>query len=155
MKSTKVTRYNCDFCNKRGFSAPHMAKHEKHCTLNPNRECRMCNLLANVFDADFERKTLAELIAMLPDSGPYNAVRDLDINRELTAAVIEAIPALRNAAGNCPACMMAALRLAHIPVPMAENFDFRKEMDSLMSDIRAERDPSYYGYPDYRVENSY
>jgi hypothetical protein len=147
MKSTKVTRYNCDFCNKRGFSAPHMAKHEKHCTLNPNRECRVCNLLINCRDSDFQSKPLAELIAILPDSAPFNAVTDLDINREhekLTAAVIEAIPALRKAAGDCPACMMAALRLARIPVPMAENFDFKKEMDSFMEDLRAERDQSYY-----------
>lgn len=147
MRMKKVNRYWCDFCNKAGLSAGHMSKHEKHCTLNPARECRMCRLLADGLDSDFERKTLAELIAILPDSGPCNAVTDIDINREhekLTEAVIEAIPMLRKASGNCPACMMAALRLAKIPVPMAENFDFKGEMDSLMVDICAERDASYW-----------
>lgn len=150
MKSKQVTRYNCDFCNKRGFSAPHMAKHEKHCTLNPDRECRMCRLLADGLDGDFERNTLAELIAILPDSTRYHEVKDIDVNREhekFSADVMEAIPALRKASGNCPACMMAALRLAKIPVPMAENFDFKKEIDSIMEDVRAEQRENYnYAY---------
>lgn len=36
--------YYCDFCKKKGMSAASMSKHEKHCTLNSNRQCRLCIL---------------------------------------------------------------------------------------------------------------
>lgn len=149
MKSKTVTRYNCDFCNKRGFSSPHMAKHEKHCTLNPARECRMCSLLSDTRHYDFEHKPLAELIAMLPDSSAYNAVKTLFLDREherLTEALKLALPVFRIAAGGCPVCMMAALRQAKIPVPMAEGFDFSAEMKALWGGINQAKaaQESYY-----------
>jgi len=147
VKSKTVTRFNCDFCNKRGFSASHMTKHEKHCTLNPNRECRVCSLLENSRDADYERKTLPELIAMLPDSGPYNALDGLDIYddcRTLIKALEAVLPAFRRATGDCPACMMAALRQAKIPVPMMEGFDFKREMQNIMDSINEAREENRY-----------
>jgi len=42
MKTVTKQVYYCDFCNKRGLSKGHMLNHELHCTLNPDRECRMC-----------------------------------------------------------------------------------------------------------------
>lgn len=36
--------YYCDFCKKSNRSASAMSKHEKHCTLNPKRECRLCRM---------------------------------------------------------------------------------------------------------------
>ena len=36
--------YYCDFCKKKGMSAASMSKHEKHCTLNPSRQCGLCIL---------------------------------------------------------------------------------------------------------------
>lgn len=32
--------YYCDFCKKRALRS--LAQHEKHCTGNPDRECRLC-----------------------------------------------------------------------------------------------------------------
>ncbi|KKL05738.1 hypothetical protein LCGC14_2603050, partial [marine sediment metagenome] len=43
MKKVKKWRYYCDFCKKSGASEYHMRNHEKHCTSNPNRECRICD----------------------------------------------------------------------------------------------------------------
>lgn len=42
MEKKKVWRYYCDFCKKSNCSGAAMSKHEKHCTSNPDRECRMC-----------------------------------------------------------------------------------------------------------------
>ncbi len=37
MKTKKVSRYYCDFCNKGKLSKPWMVKHERHCYKNPDR----------------------------------------------------------------------------------------------------------------------
>jgi len=34
--------YYCEYCNKHRLRSDVIKKHEKHCTLNPNRECRLC-----------------------------------------------------------------------------------------------------------------
>jgi len=35
--------YYCDYCGKHTLTKLSMANHESHCTLNPNRICRVCN----------------------------------------------------------------------------------------------------------------
>lgn len=42
MKTVKKNVYYCDYCNKRSLSAFHMQNHERGCTANPDRECRLC-----------------------------------------------------------------------------------------------------------------
>ena len=42
MRTVLKKVYYCDFCKKKGLSASSISKHEKHCTLNPKRECRLC-----------------------------------------------------------------------------------------------------------------
>ena len=37
--------YYCDYCKKKkGLSASAMTLHERHCTLNPNRICGVCEV---------------------------------------------------------------------------------------------------------------
>lgn len=43
IKTKKV--YYCEFCKKRSLRKDTMIKHEKHCTLNPNRICRLCGVI--------------------------------------------------------------------------------------------------------------
>lgn len=45
MKTKRVNRYYCDYCKKQGGSASHISRHEKRCTMNPDRECGVCDLL--------------------------------------------------------------------------------------------------------------
>lgn len=147
MRTKKVNRYWCDFCNKAGLQAGAMRKHEKHCTLNLERTCRVCAMLVDGMGCDeFEaKKPLPELISMLPDSARYNAESFGDAHVELTKALVEILPAFRVAAGNCPACMLAALRLAKIPVPMVDGFNFTEEMKQVWILVNQNRDPQY-GY---------
>lgn len=42
MTKRKTWRYRCDFCRKSGCNGSHIRTHEKHCTHNPDRECRLC-----------------------------------------------------------------------------------------------------------------
>ena len=137
MKTKKVNRYWCDYCNKAGLSKSAMERHEKHCTLNPERSCRVCDLV----QGGSHGLPVSALVALLPDSRPYHTAAPFDDNehRALVAALEIAMPALREAVAGCPACIMAALRQAKIPVPMADNFDFKAEMKSIFDDLNEER----------------
>ena len=93
-----------------------MANHEKRCTMNPNRECRVCEYAKG----DDTRTDLAAAISMLP-RGDWEKARPL-------------VPALREATGNCPACILAALRQANIPCSSVD-YDYKDEMRSLWSSV--------------------
>ncbi len=41
MKVKKKCVYYCDFCKKKSLRS--LKIHEKHCTANPDRECRLCD----------------------------------------------------------------------------------------------------------------
>lgn len=65
MRVKKVNRYYCEFCKKSGQSASHISKHEKRCTLNPNRHCGMCAMLEN------EQPGIKDLLSVLPNPTDY------------------------------------------------------------------------------------
>lgn len=146
MRTKKVNRYWCDFCSRAGLQAGAMAKHEKHCTMNPARSCRVCAIMHGSQSPSPER--LREFVAILPpymdfesDGWGNTTQRYIDF----CAAVNAAVPALREAADSCPACMMAALRQAKIPVPMADGFDFKTEMRVVLDDYNQQKnDEGYY-----------
>jgi hypothetical protein len=140
MRVKKVNRYYCDFCKKSGCAAGHMRSHERHCTLNPNRVCRMCGRL------DQEQPKLSDVIALLPNpnSEEYcNRETEWDGEKGFAEAVEKAMPGVREATGNCPMCIMAALRQRGIPVPVAESFHYAEELKAIWDIINAERYDSY------------
>jgi hypothetical protein len=152
MTTKKVNRYRCDFCGKQGGSAGHMKRHEERCTKNPNRVCGMCRMLEQ------EQPSLPDMTAILPDPEQFKSSDpNPDIGWEtmddtgLQEALKGVFPKLRELAGNCPACIMAALRQKGIPVPVAkEFFDFKKEIASIWSELndreyRREEAATYYG----------
>ena len=81
MRRKRVWRYYCDFCKKANCSSYAISEHEKRCTLNPNRECRMC------WQADKQPLPIGDLKTALE--------KGLEFLRRLT---------------KCPACIMAAIR---------------------------------------------
>ena len=139
MTSKRVFRFKCDFCGKKNYSAPHMARHERHCTKNPNRECRVCKLIEN------EQKPIRDLIAVLPDIRGFNLnagdnidmLGDVDVER-LSAEIGKSLGDLRGLAGGCPACMMAAFRQAGIPLWTATGFNYRDEMQSILDSLKGQ-----------------
>jgi len=143
MKIIKKNRYYCEYCKKSGGAAGAIKKHEKRCTLNPNRHCGYCDLLEN------PQPNLKEFIAILPNPDEYK-VEEYEgfYFRGLEEAVDAVLPKLREACNECPACIMAALRQKGIPVPVAKNFDFEKECQSIWGEFnsskREEQMRSYY-----------
>ena len=115
MKQKKVWRYWCDFCKKGGCSASAMRTHELRCTLNPNRECRLC-------------KTAG--IRSAPLVGIIESARSAEAGDAGWAVVMDA-------AKGCPVCAFAAIRLAGRTPGMDEpkgraanaiTFDLKKEL---------------------------
>ena len=148
MKTTKMTRTRCecDYCGKKNWSQGYMRKHELHCTMNPERQCRVCKMVES------EQVPIDKLLALLPDPSPYGRETPEGwcyVDESFTLVVNVALPALRDACGNCPACILAALRQRDVKVPMATDFNFTQEMKSVWDDINAEQrirdEESYYG----------
>jgi hypothetical protein len=142
MKITNVKRYNCDFCGKTKYSKPAMNRHERGCTKNPNRVCHVCQIAPGRLVKDWRmQKPIAELMALLPDPKAFinpNLTEDAWIQDGLLRdAVNAALPELRKACENCPACIMAALRQKGIPVPLATDFNFTDEMKDIWSEINS------------------
>ena len=155
MRIKRVNRYYCDFCKKSGCSKFHLQQHESSCTANPDRVCRMCKFVADD-GGDCEQKPMAELLALLP-KGPCQVCggKHVEIHAnslgaaetfsclhcdELRARTTLAMATLRQATDNCPMCILSALRQAGLCGYVGtENFDFKKERESLFASINDAR----------------
>lgn len=133
MKKVMRPRFYCDFCNKGGGSGGHIKKHESRCTLNPNRECGMCNLRHH------EQPDLRALISILPDP---EELKSIDVSEDGLHAWTtwrdippETVARLRDASGDCPACIMAALRQRGLPVASAGGFNFTEECKAVWAEF--------------------
>lgn len=129
MKRFPTWRYKCDFCGKNNHSASAMSTHEKHCTMNPARICRVHKHAVG-------------------GSGEQAAVSSmLEVLRAHWYDEDHGVSALRHAAHDCPACMLAAIRQSgaskgcadedgySAPHIGTEQFDFKKEMADLWSSV--------------------
>ena len=154
MRKVQRWRYYCDYCPKAGQSGFHMATHEKHCTLNPQRECRMCGHISGSKGTD-----VAEMLALLPDPAGYmrtitdgidgwmtNEPFDVLDDAKIKPVIDAAMPALRELTENCPVCIMAAFRQRKIPLPLVESFDFKQEMKDMWDGINESKQEREYVY---------
>lgn len=140
MRERTVKRYYCDFCKKAGLSKFYMQRHEDHCTMNPNRGCRMC-----VFVNGGNGTPIAEMLALLPDPITTSSLCELDSEYQKFAETVNAsLAPIRLITDNCPACIMAAYRQKGIPIPMLNEFDFKKESAEVFSHHNQEN--ADYGY---------
>jgi hypothetical protein len=134
MKKFKAWRYKCDFCGKNGRSGRHMRNHEFYCTSNPNRICRVHAFVTGNRD-DAAIHPVAPLIEALrsgQQDGDHGLAR------------------LREAAEDCPACILAAIRQSGLcrgygdeegytpPAIGQKQFDFKKEMAEIFNSKNVE-----------------
>jgi hypothetical protein len=80
----------------------------------------------------FIKMTLSELMDLLPVPPDFESgtIPDSDFDR-----INSAVPALREATGGCPACMMAALRQKGFPIPVVTAFNYTNEMKAIWDSI--------------------
>jgi hypothetical protein len=118
MRSALRMRHYCDHCKKSGALRPQMLRHEQRCTLNPARQCRVCEI------GGFGPKPLAELIALAKA-----------LQKEFKQLDEGGLKALTEAADGCPGCVLAAHRQAGV----YSAFDFKEAMKPIWDEINAER----------------
>lgn len=127
MKTRQVTQYACDFCNKKKYSAAAMRKHEKHCTANPDRVCRMCDVSGDYND-------IKEIAGKLPKpvykKTPIFNDRFYDqlVNSDELKASFNALNIL------CPACKLAVLRQSGYLG--AFEFDYKAEVKAYFDEYK-------------------
>lgn len=93
MRTAMRPRYYCDHCNKGNGSPSAMRRHERGCTANPQRICGMCSMLAR-------------------EGGPEPAP---PLSILLDTLDTEGFKAMCDLANDCPACILAALRVRNMP----------------------------------------
>jgi hypothetical protein len=142
MKTKTVNKYFCEYCGKKGYSASHMSRHEKHCTMNPDRKCRMCVIIN-----DYPQLNLKKALSLLPDPKKYETTDEFGMSYlETFEPDVNAAVAKIKDMTPCPACIMAALRQKGVPVPCATGFDYKKESLEVFYDYndRESEKPGYY-----------
>lgn len=140
MTRKQVWRYKCDFCKKANLSAASITKHEVSCTMNPNRVCKVCRMIADNHPIQFHPAPLKQLMNLLPN--PVDYIRDDTSNDhdkpdfdKVGEDANKVLPQLRELSGDCPACIMAAIRQRGIPVPCVTEFNFSDEMKDIWNEI--------------------
>lgn len=112
MREQKKTVYYCIFCKKHGLMRGAMEKHERHCTMNPERVCRWGD---NPHSVEY-----VDIAQVMAESDPLRA-------QEITW--------LRKRVDNCPACMLSVLRQSglheyHYDLKTGERiFDYKEEIE--------------------------
>lgn len=127
----KRSVYYCGFCKKHTLTKNSMESHEKHCTANPDRQCRMCLEDSGItMDGDERRKLAGQLKGMI--------LR----NRE---EPVEPAPLewLQKQVDDCPACILTVVRLADMDTGSLTNWDdswnYKEETVRRMKELNEER----------------
>lgn len=107
MRKRRVWRYYCDFCKKANCSSYAISQHELHCTMNPNRSCRMCKWQRN------NKLTITEMKEALAIS--LNRLRFLV---------------------QCPACILATIRQSGESPYGKYDFEYGKEAETYWAKVR-------------------
>lgn len=141
MKTRMRKQYYCEYCKKNGGHAGYIRNHEDSCTMNPDRECKMCSLNGSY-------NNLKDLLKIIPEPilKTVNEYCDL-FNENFEKVTVEnfediknSLKQLRKEADDCPSCILAAIRQKtknwHWQAIQAfEEFNFKKETASLFDSI--------------------
>lgn len=124
MRTVRKDVFYCDHCKLRRLSRIAMEKHERHCTMNPQRTCRW------VIDEKRHDFDIPRLASALRENAP---LLPTDIQR------------LRVEVEGCPACMLAALRQSgveyHYNYKTSDHlFNYKEEVEKFRREEREAAD---------------
>lgn len=119
---TKIKKvYYCDFCKKHSLRS--LTEHEKHCTGNPNRECRLdgcmnydLNPIIEKFKSQYKTENNSEF-------GFQEVIKH--------PKMIE----IRKSVNNCPNCILTILKCAGLKYCYADDFNYKIELQCWWDDI--------------------
>lgn len=133
MKIVEKKVYYCEHCNKRSLAGGHMKTHEKNCTNNPNRGCRLCNEkrdIKSIIESLKLRFEISEVIKYhdYADFGESRQDEYKEIEGKWTAEPIT-LSEIELLVDHCPACTLAVLRQTGLNRyyfdGMIDKFDFK------------------------------
>lgn len=136
IKTKKV--YYCDYCKEYRLTKPSMEKHEKYCTMNQNRECRLCGK-KNIYDIIEKYKNKLNCIITRDSSYP-EILRLKWTNGKIN------LDDIRAEVDGCPNCVFTILRITLLNEILCFNYaeelkrwwnekndeDYEKEMRELI-----------------------
>jgi len=135
MKEITKKVYYCDHCKKRSLSAGHMRTHEKHCTANINRICRLCG-----------RESISELIENfkkrfwlvenpLPPNYQQNGIYESHFV-EWTGEPVT-MDEIERECDWCPNCTLSVLRQTGMSYHYFKfEWDYKKELEDYWAEKR-------------------
>lgn len=118
MKTKRKNVYYCEFCGKYSLRKDSMELHERHCTLNPDRYCRMCN----------EKRDYRSFVNSLRERFEVeeNGENIVWKGKEITLREVKEF------AEHCPACILTVIRLLQINKLYLPQFDKYLEFRELL-----------------------
>lgn len=147
MKVIKKNVYYCDFCKRKNLSAGAMSVHEKHCTANPNRECRLCG-----------KKDIADVVnkftvrfRLHPNELNDIFTEDFVLGHEYKIEWLGepvTMKEIRDEVDDCPNCILAVLRQTGFNKHYFEfeKFDYQQELKDAMAEKNREYEDDSYAY---------
>lgn len=122
MKVKQKKVYYCDFCGK--HSLKNLSRHEKHCTLNPNRQCKLCG-----------RASISEIIPKYKIETQKEWFTDHNSVLGETVVKIEKIAEakleqLKNEVEGCPNCILTVIRCNKYQWPIKMNFNYQEAIEN-------------------------
>ena len=131
MKTKVKTVYYCEYCGRHRLTSYSIKEHEKHCTLNPHRVCRMCG--RSDLTPLLEKYTSRFVIEKKEARYGGVALTFVWTRGEVT------IEDIQDDVEGCPACTLAILRqtgLDKYPSPI--EFDYQKAQKEWWESVNAE-----------------
>ena len=122
MKILTKKVYYCDFCKKHALRS--LKQHEKYCTGNLNRECRICSRKPDA------RPTLKVLVRYfkkqiyIPPKSESGGIPADQIKTPKIEDIMDRVD-------NCPACALTIIRALKLQnYPFDIRFDYKKEVET-------------------------
>lgn len=140
MRIVKKNVYYCDYCNKKGLRS--LKIHEKHCTANPDRDCRLCDNGGGKIRRIIEKyQRFFEVVVKQAEYGETITVKYLqeftleDIRLEIDY--------------QCPNCILAIIRCVGLNrwyFGRKFSFNYKKELEEWWSAVNEEENRrDHYG----------
>lgn len=127
--------YYCDFCKK--HSLRNLTEHEKHCTANPNRICKLCELcgISNDIPKLIEKyKEIAE---------PYNMMNSKVSGEVIDIPQDDILKLLKEDTDYCPNCILTILRCSGLNILVHMAYDYKEEMKNFWEEFNKDNRPNY------------
>ncbi len=128
MKTKRKIVYYCDFCKKKSLRS--LKIHEKHCTANPDRECRLCDNkdIKPIIEKYKKFFTIEETEKVILGGQEWEVVIKPTFKKEFTLRdIVNELDYI------CPNCILAIIRCLGLNRYYMEDkfkFNYKKALDN-------------------------